>query len=168
MRRAYAYATHCTRQSANIRPGQGAAIVACPPAAPSGPTSPPRARIHTPAGNDIFEYTPFVQLRCKRIGFASVRDRAHSFYSNMPVPRPCKVQVRCKRIGYASVRDRAHSFYSNMPVPRPIVPPQCTSCTSLGILKMSNNFRMFPEYCMVLLPFRLNTGTYASHVRTFR
>ena len=88
MRRAYAHATHCTRQSANIRPGQGAAIVACPPAAPSGPTSPPRARIHTPAGNDIFEYTPFVQLRCKRIGFASVRDRAHSFYSNVAVQRP--------------------------------------------------------------------------------
>ena len=32
---------------------------------------------------------------------------------------------------------------------------------------MSNNFRMFPEYWMVLLQFRLNTGTYASNLRTF-
>ena len=40
-------------------------------------------------------------------------------------------------------------------------------CTSLAIFKMSNNFRMLPEYCMVLLPFRLNTGTYAANLRTF-
>ena len=34
------------------------------------------------------KYTPFVQLRCERIGYASVRDRAQPFYSNMAVQRP--------------------------------------------------------------------------------
>jgi hypothetical protein len=53
MRRAYAHATHCTRQSADIRPGPGAAIVACPPAAALHPRAPPASRAHAFAEMDI-------------------------------------------------------------------------------------------------------------------